>query len=596
MFKGRGCLYTGTLFFLHTINNVLRAMKIRFYTFTLLMGLLLFLNACSHDEAIPVLDIHTQPNELILEPQINASVSVRFTSSAAWQAKTNVDWVVLSPTKGEAGDISLSLLVKEENRTGEERTGILTLISAGITKEVKFTQKMTDVLNVEQTSYNVAADGGIVKIAYSTNLSNCKFRLVADGEFPQWIVVEQSETKALQTREFSLTVLTNRVLSQRTSNMQIYAVDAQNEDNVLLKSARITIRQDAAQVGTSTDLATYDKKVFVLQKHTEGNGVPIVFMGDGFLDKDVENGYYRTVMEKSMELFFTEEPVKSLRNYFDVWMVTAVSQNNAFGGSYSTRFNCQLEGGGSTGISGNHTMVKTYAALVPELNSEPQLLNETMSIVILNTEAYAGTTYFGFSNQIGNTIEFSIGYCPIIYGLDNEMFRRVLCHECIGHGFAKLLDEYSYEQQGVIPASEIEKSRRMQQQLGWAMNVDFTNNRETVLWKHFLNDSRYQGKDLYGEELGVYEGACTYWRGAWRPTVESMMRSNTHGFNAPSREAIYKRIMKLAYGSLWVYDYESFVDFDRTHLPQPIDTRFVGDYSEMNKPFAAPRFVGEALP
>ncbi|MDE5709893.1 MAG: M64 family metallopeptidase [Bacteroides sp.] len=173
------------------------------------------------------------------------------------------------------------------------------------------------------------------------------------------------------------------------------------------------------------------------------------------------------------------------------------------------------------------------------------------------------------------------------------MFRRVLCHECIGHGFAKLLDEYSYEQQGVIPASEIEKSKRMQQQLGWAMNVDFTNNRETVLWKHFLNDSRYQGKDLYGEELGVYEGACTYWRGAWRPTVESMMRSNTHGFNAPSREAIYKRIMKLAYGSSWTYDYKSFVEFDRTHLPQPVDTRTIESHSE--KPFAAPRFVGEVL-
>ena len=33
-------------------------------------------------------------------------------------------------------------------------------------------------------------------------------------------------------------------------------------------------------------------------------------------------------------------------------------------------------------------------------------------------------------------------------------------------------------------------------------------------------------------------------------------------FSAPSREAIYKRVMKLAYGDSWKYDYEEFVKFD----------------------------------
>lgn len=568
-------------------------MKTRFHLLLFLLGLFLAGVSCSDDDAVSVLDIHTPSAELVLEPQANASLSVSFTCNNAWQATADVSWIVVSPNKGEAGDVTLSLLAKEENRTGEERTGTLTLTSGSLTKEVKFTQKQMDVLNVGQTSYDVAAAGERITITFSTNLQHCRFQLFAENGLPQWITQEQEAgTKAMQSGEFVLTVLANRTLSARTANVQVYAVDAQDEANVLLKSSRITIRQEAAEVGTSTDMATQDKHVFTLQKHTEGNGVPLVFMGDGFLDADVESGYYHEIMEKAVEHFFTEEPVKSLRHYFDVWMVTAVSQNNAFGGSYSTRFGCQLEGGGSTGISGNHNMVKTYAALVPELQANPDLLDETMGIVILNTEAYAGTTYFGFSNSNGQTIEFSIGYCPIIYGPDNEMFRRVLCHECIGHGFAKLLDEYSYEQQGMIPESEIQRNRQMQQR-GWAMNVDFTANRDESLWKHFLNDKRYQGEDPCGEVLGMYEGACTYWRGAWRPTVESMMRSNTHGFNAPSREAIYKRIMKLAYGSLWTYDYETFVEFDRAHLPQPTYTR--GTDAEPSKPFAAPRFVGQEL-
>jgi asparagine synthetase B (glutamine-hydrolysing) len=40
------------------------------------------------------------------------------------------------------------------------------------------------------------------------------------------------------------------------------------------------------------------------------------------------------------------------------------------------------------------------------------------------------------------------------------------------------------------------------------------------------------------------------------------MRDNTGGFNAPSREAIYYRIHKLAYGDEWEYDYEKFVEWD----------------------------------
>ena len=40
------------------------------------------------------------------------------------------------------------------------------------------------------------------------------------------------------------------------------------------------------------------------------------------------------------------------------------------------------------------------------------------------------------------------------------------------------------------------------------------------------------------------------------------MVANTGGFNAQQREVIYKRIMKLAYGDSWQYDYEILVEYD----------------------------------
>ena len=40
------------------------------------------------------------------------------------------------------------------------------------------------------------------------------------------------------------------------------------------------------------------------------------------------------------------------------------------------------------------------------------------------------------------------------------------------------------------------------------------------------------------------------------------VRGSDGEFNAPSREAIYYRIHKLAYGDSWVYNFEDFATWD----------------------------------
>ena len=40
------------------------------------------------------------------------------------------------------------------------------------------------------------------------------------------------------------------------------------------------------------------------------------------------------------------------------------------------------------------------------------------------------------------------------------------------------------------------------------------------------------------------------------------VRGSDGEFNAPSREAIYYRIHKLAYGDSWVYNFEDFAAYD----------------------------------
>ena len=103
---------------------------------------------------------------------------------------------------------------------------------------------------------------------------------------------------------------------------------------------------------------------------------------------------------------------------------------------------------------------------------------------------------------------------------------------------------------------------------GWWKNIDFIYNPTTVKWSKFLNDSRY----AY-DGLNIFEGASTFEKGVYRPTENSIMRYNTGSFNAPSREAIYYRIHKLAYGESWQYDYEQFVAYDAINRKTSASTR-----------------------
>lgn len=565
--------------------------KIAFFLPTI--WLLIVLSACSSEEKItPTLNIQTPEAEWVIGAEANSQLIIKFTSTLPWQAHCNEKWIVLSSLEGETGENSLRILANGSNDTGEERIAILTLESGNLTREINIRQLTDPLLRTKQINYTVSNKGEDINIQYTTNLKSGDL-VVAFKDSPNWIIVkDKSNSRALQEGVVTLTISPNEERKERKGQFWLQWIDEKNSNEILVTSELITVTQEAANVGISTDYSQ-NKKVFQLQQHSQGLGIPLIFMGDGFLDKEIENGYYRQVMEKGMENFFTEEPVKSLRDYFDIWYVNVVSANNAFGDNYSTAFNCWLEGNGSTLIEGNHERVMEYAMNVPTLKENPNLFNEATCIVILNTEEYAGTCYFGFNNGI-QTINLAIGYCPMIYGMEDDMFRRVLCHECIGHGFSKLLDEYSYQEMGKIPTSEISETQKMQE-LGWAANVDFTNDRNSVLWSKFLKDSRYQGKDNYDETLGIYEGACTYWSGAYRPTNESMMRSNMHGFNAPSREAIYKRVMSTAYGKEWEYNYEEFVAFDQAHLPMPTEATTRATYKEATRPFSLPVFTNMTI-
>lgn len=294
---------------------------------------------------------------------------------------------------------------------------------------------------------------------------------------------------------------------------------------------------------TSTDF-TKDGEIQILQTHTKGNGIKLVIMGDLFVDTDMEtNGVYETKVKEAVEYYFSIEPFKSLRELYDIVSIKAVSKHSQL--NEECAFSTNTKEHPLLYVSDYEKCMQYVQKAIGQNN-----INGVSVIMLLNCHKEYSHAIFNVNNN-----GYSLAYCP--YGKSKQRYRHLVLHEAAGHGFGFLGDEYETENLGKFP-NEINFFKGFHNE-GIYANIDSNPNPNEIGWKHFINDLRYAN-----EGIGIFEGAWNYNTGCYRSTENSLMRSSGYvdQFNAPSREVIYKRAMKLAYGDSWTYDYEEFVKFD----------------------------------
>ena len=376
---------------------------------------------------------------------------------------------------------------------------------------------------------------------------------------PEWI-----SKKSDNSGVYTFTVSSNTTSSSRSGEIIF-----KNVNNSFLT---VTVKQ-GIQTYTSSDYSQ-DGQVTRIHSATVGKGIDVVFVGDAFADKDQD--LFNKYVELGKEAFFTEEPFRSTKDRFNIYRIGSVSKNGIIaqeGGD--TKFSAQF--GDGTYISGDHDAVFRFVQdKMPSVN-----LKKTIVFVIVNKAKYAGTCWMFSDNK-------AVCYVPLCR--DENDYAQTLRHEGCGHGFGKLADEYFYDSMGRFPDDEVSELKKWKGfAYGFYENVDLTSDQNTILWSKFISDSRYSGK------VGVYEGGYTYPYGVYRPTDNSIMRYNTGGFNAPSREAIYKKIMKFSEGDAWTYDYETFVAFDAPARSAEAVTRAAAQCAAVDKanfiPLAPPVMV-----
>ena len=209
--------------------------------------------------------------------------------------------------------------------------------------------------------------------------------------------------------------------------------------------------------------------------------------------------------------------------------------------------------------------------------------------MLINDGRYAGTcSMYTDRKQSDVPNGMSIAYVPLIESTEpGTEFPEVLCHEAVGHGFAKLADEYCSEENGKM--SDADKRHFQEwQEFGFSRNIALDSDVTKSYWANFASDSRYGF-----ERLGCYEGAAGYVKDVYRPTFNSIMNDNIDGFNVAGRVMIYKRCMKIALGDKWKVSNADFVAFDLEEAKASASSkrRAPAKRSSAFKPLGKPRII-----
>ena len=405
---------------------------------------------------------------------------------------------------------------------------------------------------------------------------------------PEWVTV----TPSSGVGKTDVTITINEMAAGETGTFKAETVKPNGVISEATYAGRggevvFLLNDKDCRVRTTVEQYDYrygDGDLITLQTKGVGNGVNIVIMGDCFDAKDIADGKYLKAMQDAYTYFFDIEPYLTYKDYFNVYAVVGMSADSGLGTVNTireARFGSQYSL--NTEIEPNFNTVFAGACVAP-INDN---VATTLIILIENSNEYGSAIGLWGDGSAVALVPMSTDPAPYD-------FRGLIHHEAGGHGFGKLADECIYHnafiQDCSCPCCNHSKEINEMKYCGFYSNISLTGDIHRVPWAHMIYDPQYSNV------VDIYEGAYMHTRGVYRSEATSCMNNNIAYYNAISREAIVKRIMKYAGEE---YSYEAFKAKDRESLPQTattFGTRVWEDAvvkASVQRNHREPKFMGE---
>lgn len=488
---------------------------------------------------------------LAFEKELGTKIIV-ITSNTKWQFEIPItaSWLTSSAITGN-GNSSITITA-QANTTGPARTASVLLKYGSEQKMISITQKRSQntpptvpVISYPQDrATNVKTIPGFIWVP-STDADNdaISYTVSYSKDNVNWIELTTAGT---------LLYLKSHLSENTLYSWKVKATDTEGSSAT---SAVVTFT-----TGLKSGYADGEYKIHqnaTLGKN--GQAAEILFLGDGYTAVDFqEGGLFEQNVKEGIDYIFSVQPYKSYRNYFTVYKQAAYSTDSGVTQTDKsiykmTAFSSSFNGGSS--ISANTDEVFRYAKMIPGVDEAK--LKKMLVVVIINQNRYAGTTFMWSDGR-------AIALCPVSRRTDpGAGYKNVVLHEAGGHGFGGLADEYvnKENENKTLPAANKTEALNWSN-YGFYSNIDVTSDSTLIKWRHFFKRPGYDEKS--GGRVGIYQGAYYYSFEVWRSEVSSCMIFNEPYFNAPSREAMVKKILT---NSGYTYDFEGFVINDIEKIP-----------------------------
>ena len=445
---------------------------------------------------------------------------------------------VVNPSS--AANKNINWTSSDESVVTVDKNGLLTSHNMGVATVTATTEdgKKKAISNITVKESWISLSQKVIESAVTGGNYNIKISASNNWSVdtqPEWVTISPSSGAGMIEDSTSIAV-------------SVTPIDATS----LVRSGSVVFKLNDKSYSDTLLINQYnflfsDGNYETVQHSSTGDGIDMVLVGDGYTIAEVRQGKYKNDLLEAIEHFFNIEPYRTYRNYFDIHIVYAFSDESGISDHINiknTKFSSIYVAANSTRMDVDHETSFEYALKAP-LSSN---LAETLIVVITNSSRYAGTN---FSYSDGKSISI-VPKTTLSYPND---FRGVVQHEIGGHGFGRLADEY-VQHNTSIPSTEITELKRWQV-WGFFRNVDITNDASTILWNHIIADPAYP-------YVGIYEGGYTYATGVWRSEPTSLMNNNISYINAISRELIVRQIKNLA-GETFSYEEFKSKDVRETH-------------------------------
>lgn len=304
------------------------------------------------------------------------------------------------------------------------------------------------------------------------------------------------------------------------------------------RNGYVEFSQKATGYTTKCEVSQYDyqyseDECVTLQKASKGNGIDILFLGDGWDAASIADGSYLSLVSEQMEDFFGVEPYLTYRDRFNVYVCMTLSQEkgvntpaNWRNTRFSTFYGYDCDGVGALQLD-NVDDIFDYAVSHTQMKAER--MPQSLVILTLNSDEYGSATTLTENGS-------AVAICSPSEGTYPMDTRGIIQHEAGGHAFGKLAEERVTMNRYI---SDIEKSEIMKnQRKGWFKNISLSGKMTDVAWSHFIFDPRYSNS------VDIFEGAYGKARGAYRCEINSCMNYGIPYFNAISRQDIVRRILE----------------------------------------------------